>query len=78
MNSGMAALLEFYPLTLTVLLECIGILCQFSKPNWFLETCEFPRTVPDIMQHYGATSGNSHQCIHVLGNVIISEEEIKL
>ena len=30
-------------INLTVLLECIGILCQFSKPDWFLETCELPR-----------------------------------
>ena len=39
-NNVTTALLEYYPLTLTVLLECVGILCQFGKPDWFLETCE--------------------------------------
>ena len=27
---------------MTVLLGCVGILCQFSKPDWFLETREIP------------------------------------
>ena len=44
----MAALLE-YPLTLTVLLECIGILCHFSKPEWFLEICETPKNRPGLL-----------------------------
>ena len=44
MNSVITALLEFYPLTWTVLLGYIEILCQFSKPDWFLETWETPRT----------------------------------
>ena len=42
MNSVMTTLLEYYPLTLIVLLEFIGILYLFSKPDWFLETCETP------------------------------------
>ena len=44
-NSVTTALLEYY-ITLTVLLEYIGILCQFSKPDWFLETCETPLELP--------------------------------
>ena len=31
---------------MTVLLECMGILCQFNKSDWFLETCETPRELP--------------------------------
>ena len=31
---------------LIVLLECIGILCQFSKPDWFLETFETSLELP--------------------------------
>ena len=42
MDSVMTVLLEFYLSLLTVLLECIWILCKFSKPDWFLETCETP------------------------------------
>ena len=26
--------------TSTVLLDYVGILCQFSEPDWILETCE--------------------------------------
>ena len=44
-NSITTALLEYYPLTLTVLLECIGI-CQFGKPDWILETCETSIELP--------------------------------
>ena len=36
------ALLEHYPYTMTVLLEYIVILCQFSKPECFPEICEIP------------------------------------
>ena len=42
MNSVMTVLLEFYPWLLTFLLKCIGMLCKFSEPDWFLETCETP------------------------------------
>ena len=42
----MTALLEYNQKILTVLLECIGILCKFSKPDWFLETCETPLEMP--------------------------------
>ena len=41
-NGVTTALLEHYPYILIVLLECIGILCQLSKPDWFLEACEPP------------------------------------
>ena len=40
-NSVTTTLLEYYRLILTVLLECIGILCQFSKLDWFVKP---PRT----------------------------------
>ena len=41
-NSVATALLEYkYPLTMAILLECIGTsVCQISKPDWFLETCK--------------------------------------
>ena len=29
-------------ITLTVLFECIRILCQFSKPNWFWKSVKPP------------------------------------
>ena len=32
-NSVMTALFEYYPLTLTALLECIRTLYKFSKPD---------------------------------------------
>ena len=41
-------------ITLTVLLECDGILCQFSKPDWFLELMKSPpplRTAPDVTNY---------------------------
>ena len=48
-NSVMTASLEYYPLTLTVLLGCIGILRQFGKPDWFLEPCETSMDPPQQM-----------------------------
>ena len=42
MNNVMTVLLEVYLQLLTVLLECIGILCNLQKPDWFLEPCETP------------------------------------
>ena len=40
MNNVMTVLLEVYLQLLTVLLECIAILCNLSKPDWLLEPCE--------------------------------------
>ena len=40
-----------YPKIFTVSLEYIGILCQFSKPDWFLETCK-PLEVPMLTNSY--------------------------
>ena len=46
MNNVVTVLLEFYLQLLTVLLECIGIPCKLSEPDWFLKPCKTPRTAP--------------------------------
>ena len=56
----MTAVLEYYPQTLTALLECIRILCQFNKPNWFLETCETPLETPWSVHFLPLTGGRKY------------------
>ena len=42
-------ILEYYSWTLTVLLECTGMLCHLSKFDWFLEASE---TLLELPMHW--------------------------
>ena len=46
---------QYRTLILTVLLEYIGILYQFSKLDWFLETCETLLETPMVKSHAKST-----------------------
>ena len=53
--------------TLTVLLEYVGILFQFSEPDWFLETCETLLEMPmNIAIHCPNTVSTLQVTLHTL------------